>query len=191
MNQLLLQLIEHLKYLGVFIGAFVEGPATALAAGFLVKSQFISFTPALIAHFMGDFLADMSYFSVGRMGNKKILSWIENLFHFSDKEVYSVKRHLNKNHLKIIFTGKLTHFLGLPAIIGIGLSDYPWKHFFFFNLVATIIKSIFLVSLGYSVGALWEKQESIISRAGIVIMLIALIVLVYYLVRRKKNENKI
>ena len=191
MNQFLLQLIEHLKYLGVFLGAFIEGPATALAGGFLVKTNFISFVPTLIAHFMGDFLADMTYFFVGRTGGRKIRLRVEKFLRITDEEAIRVKQHLDGHHLKIIFIGKLTHFLGLPAIIGIGMSDYSWKKFFIFNLIATIIKSVLLVSLGYSVGTLWQQQESVISRTGIIVILIVLIVLLYVLIKRRKNAIKI
>jgi membrane protein DedA with SNARE-associated domain len=191
MDSFILHLIESLKYWGVFAGAFIEGPATALAGGFLIKSQFLAFMPALIVHSLGDFSADMFYFLIGRFGDKKIFKWLKRIFHFSDVEVEKMKWKFQRHHLKIIFIGKLTHFLGLPAIIGIGLSNYSWKKFFIFNLIATIIKSTLLISLGYSVGVLWQQQESIISQIGLIVIIIALSLLGYYLIKRRKNEEKI
>jgi len=191
MNDFILQLIEHFKYFGVFLGSFIEGPATALAGGFLVKSGFLLFKFTLIVHFIGDFSADMFYFLVGRFGNKRIIKWFEKVSHFSDDDIEKMKRRFEKHHLKIIFLGKLTHFLGLPAIIGIGLSNYSWKKFFIFNLIATIIKSTILVSIGYSVGILWQNQVSIISRIGMIFSVIVFFVLVYYLIKRKYNVKKI
>lgn len=189
MEQFILQLIEHLKYIGVFLGAFIEGPATALAGGFLVKSQILLFIPTFIAHFIGDFCADMFYFFVGRKGTKRFRLWVEKKSKFSEKEVLGFKNKFDKHKLKIIFVGKLTHFLGLPAIIGIGLSDYSWKKFFVFNLIATIIKSFLLVALGYSVGILWQQQNQLISRIGLIVVIIALSTTLYYLIKRRKNLN--
>lgn len=191
MNDFIVQLVEHLKYVGVFVGALIEGPATALAAGLFVKSESLVWIPAVIAHFLGDFSADMFYFATGRLGSKKILKWLEKLFHFSDQDVAATKQRFSRHHLKIIFVGKLTHFLGLPAIIGIGLSDYSWKKFFMFNLIATIIKSTLLLSLGYSVGTLWQRQESLISKIGLATLLIAVLLAIYYLLKKKINGQKI
>ncbi|PIQ79527.1 hypothetical protein COV81_01870 [Candidatus Peregrinibacteria bacterium CG11_big_fil_rev_8_21_14_0_20_41_10] len=191
MNPTIYHLIEQLKYFGVFIGAFIEGPATALAAGLLIKSNFIQLVPAFLVHSLGDFLADMTYFMIGRFGSKKLIHWLEHLFHFSDAEVNNMKAKFNKHHLKIIFTGKLTHFLGLPAIIGIGLSEYSWRKFFIFNLIATVIKSALLVGLGYSFGAIWQQQSSLLSRLGLVIILTTVAIAIYYLMKRRKHGPQI
>lgn len=133
----------------------------------------------------------MVYFLLGRFGGKKIIGWLEHIFHFSNREVDTMKQRFHKHHLKIIFTGKLTHFLGLPAIIGIGMSGYSWKKFFIFNLLATFIKSALLLAAGYSAGSLWQKQESFISRLGLVILLLAFLLFAYFLFKRRKNANKV
>lgn len=185
MEDFVLPLIEHLKYFGIFLGSFVEGPATALAAGFLVKSKLLNFTLAFVVHAVGDFSADMAYFFAGRNGSKRILRWIGRLFRLSEDELFVLKKKVEHHHLKVIFVGKLTHFLGLPNIIALGLSDYSWKKFFVFNFVATLIKSFLLILIGYSVGALWQQQQSYISQVGIVAALVAIVAVFYFYIKRR------
>lgn len=189
MEDFLLHLIEQLKYLGIFIAAFIEGPLAALAGGFLVKSGLLHFTATCLAHGLGDFSADMFYFFVGRSGSKTLMSWVQWVFRFNDEEVLRLKVVFTKHPLKIIFLGKLTHFLGLPAIIGIGLSDYPWEKFFAFNLLATIIKSTLLVWAGYNLGSLWQAQADLLSRVSTLGVTLFILILAYFVIQRNYGEK--
>lgn len=188
MNDAFIQNIEHWKYMGIFAGAFVEGPTAALAGGLLVKSHFLAFIPTVLVHILGDFSADMCYFLSARLGSNSIIKWLKFLFRFSDKEVHATMNRIKKHHLNIIITGKLTHLLGLPAIIGIGFSDYSWKKFFLFDLAATIIKSTVLVIIGYSAGFLWKQEGVQVSLAGIGII-ITISLLIYFLQIRRNEKT--
>lgn len=189
MHDTVIQNIEHLKYVGVFAGAFIEGPTAALAGGLLVKSHFLAFIPTVLVHILGDFSADICYFFATRLGSSSAIKWLQSLFRFSDKKVQAMRQGVEQHHLNIIITGKLTHLLGLPAIIGIGLSKYSWKKFFLYDLIATIIKSTALVSIGFGVGALWKQEEAQISFVGISFMLILSLLL--YFLQIRKNEYKV
>lgn len=189
MQDFILHLIEQLKYLGIFIAAFIEGPLAALAAGFLVKSGLLHFWLTCLAHGLGDLSADMFYFFVGRSGSKTLMSWVQWIFRFNDEEVLRLKGVFTKHPLKIIFLGKLTHFLGLPAIIGIGLSDYSWKKFLGFNLLATIIKSTLLVWAGCSLGSLWQAQANLFSRLSTLGVTLFILILVYFVIQRNYGKK--
>ena len=184
MNETILQLINQSKYISVFLGALLEGPAVALASGVLVKSQVLQFIPTILVHAAGDVTGDLLYFFASRLGGSAILRWLKVLLRFSDSHAYFMKHIVKKYHGHIIFSGKLTHFLGIPAIMSVGFSQYSWKKFVILDTIATLIKSSALVTAGYSLGFLWPEEEYMFSMVAVSCILLVAIVFYLYQIRK-------
>ncbi len=191
MTVILLSLIDHLKYLGIFFGAFIEGPTVGLIAGFFSRLHYLNFFTAYLVHVSGDFLADSIYYFIGYSGNKKMLSCFTRWFHIPLNKAEQTKAFFYKHPRKIIVIGKLTHILGLPVLIGAGMARYPWPKFLFFNFLATIVKSALLLSIGYYLADKWQKAESIFSYIGLVGIALLVLLLFYLLGRYFKNRERL
>ena len=193
MSTFLFYLVNHLQYLGIFLGAFIEGPATGLLAGFLSKTHYLNFILAFSTHVLGDFLADSAYYFIGYSNGEKSLPRIARLlkfFKFSPDEAERAKQNFLRHPRKIIIAGKLTHVLGLPVLIGAGLVRYPWPKFLLFNFLATLIKSAALLSMGYYLADRWQKAESLFSYISLVGAALLVLLPFYLLGRHFKNEGK-
>jgi len=193
MSTLLLYLANHLKYLGIFLGAFIEGPATGLLAGFLSETHYLNFILAFLTHVFGDFLADSAYYFIGYSKGGKSLPRIARLlkfFKFSLAEVEHAKQNFLNHPRKIIIVGKLTHVLGLPVLIGAGLVRYPWPKFLLFNFLATLIKSAALLSIGFYLADRWQRAESIFSYISLVGIALLVLLPFYLLGRYFKNKGE-
>lgn len=183
MLQFVINLIGHLTYLGLFIGTFIEGPAVGLFAGFLVKVGFLNLFLAYIVHVLGDLAADFFYYSIGYHGQKIPFK----KFNISDNNLIKaekMKKLFQRHPKKIIILGKLTHIVGLPVLLGIGMLHYDWRKFLFFDFLATLIKSAILISLGYYLAEFWTKANDIISYLSLFSTLFILIIIAYFIVKK-------
>jgi len=185
MPDLLFNYIEHLKYIAIFLGTFVEGPVVGLLVGFFVRINHIQLVYGYLAHVLGDLSADMMYFFIGYLGGKKILPKIAALLKFKPEESKKAGVLFKKHSYKIIIFGKISHVFGFPILIGMGLSRYSWVKFFIFDLIATLIKSAMLISLGYYFGSLWKQIDSLLAYIAMAGGLLAAIWVLYYLIRRR------
>lgn len=175
-------LIEHFKYVGIFVGAFLEGPITGMITGFLIKLGYLSFVLGYLSHVIGDLAADCVYYYIGYQGQKRLLG----KFKISEKSLekaQQIKKIFYKHPCKVIIGGKLTHLFGLPVLVSIGLAKYPWFKFLFFDFVATLIKSAILISIGFYFNHLWQKTNSIVDYLGLIGIFLFIIVAIYLLIR--------
>ncbi len=180
-NSEIFKLIEELRYLGVFLGAFFEGPATGLIAGFLTKTSYLNFTLAFLTHSLGDFLADIVYFSIGYFAKGKI-----KFFKISKEKSEKISKLLKAHPNKIIITGKLTHAFGLPVLIAMGMQHYSFPKFLFFNLIATLIKSFAILYLGNFLADMWVQAENIFTYIGLIGITLLVIGGIYFFAKKEK-----
>ncbi|WP_456324852.1 DedA family protein [Desulfonauticus submarinus] len=188
MENFLILIINQLKYIGIFFGAFIEGPITGFLAGVLVRKNIICFFGAYLAHLLGDFSADLIYYFSGYFSSRVFFKKLSKFLKISLNDIERVKNKFLEHPKKIIIFGKLTHFLGLPVLISAGLSKYSWKKFLFLNLVATALKSFILISLGWYFMDQWEKAKSIFSYLNLIGAAILILLGSYLLLKyiRKK-----
>jgi len=183
MASLVIALISHLKYLGIFIGTFVEGPTIGLLAGFLVKIGFLNLFLVYLSHVLGDLTADFFYYFVGYHGQKKFLERIN----ISEKNIIKaekIKKIFHQHPQKIIILGKLTHIIGLPILLGVGMSRYNWRKFLLFDFLATIIKSALLISVGYYLAESWTKANDFISHLSWFGLLFLLAIIICFVMKK-------
>ena len=183
MADALYQFILNLKYPAIFLGAFIEGPTVALIVGVLVKLKVINLGIGFLLHVIGDFSADFMYYGIGLVGGRKFLHKIASFFRFSLEEMEQIKFKVTKHSWKLILIGKITHFLGLPVLIGVGLAHYSWYKFGVINLLATLIKSAILIIIGYFWGHLWRNVDSTLSYLTMIALFIILIQILYFIIR--------
>jgi len=179
----IINLIEQLKYIGIFIGTFVEGPAVGLFAGFLSRMGFVNIILAYIVHVTADLSADFFYYFSAYKGKKRFF----NKFNFSEKNIVraeKIQKLFYTHPTKIIILGKLTHIIGLPILLGAGMMHYSWRRFLLFDLAATLIKSLILLSLGYYLAEFWTKANDVISYASWFIALFIAIIIIYFIIKK-------
>ncbi len=190
MLSLIITLVSHLTYLGIFVGTFIEGPFVGLLAGLLVKVGFLNLFWVYIAHVLGDLSADFFYYFIGYRGQKKFFR-LFSIFKERLVEAEKIKHFFYLYPRKIIVLGKLTHALGLPILLGVGISRYPWPKFLIFDFLATIIKSAVLIGLGYYLAEFWIKLNNVISFLGWFGILFTVIIFTYIIFKRAKEHEEV
>lgn len=182
MPLIIVSLIERLRYLGIFMGAFIEGPAVGLFVGFLARTGALNLFWAYLAHVVGDLSADFFYYFIGYQGQKGFFK----KFNISKRNLIRaerMKKFFHQHPRKIIILGKLTHIVGLPVLIGAGIAHYPWLKFLLFDFIATLIKSAILIFIGFYLTSLWMKINHVISYIGLISTFSIVIVFIYLLIK--------
>ncbi|RJO61909.1 DedA family protein [candidate division WS5 bacterium] len=176
--------IYTFKYVAIFLGTFIEGPAVGMIVGFLSRTGYINLYLGSLAHILGDISADMMYFFIGYFGGMKIVPRLARVLKYSVSEIESLEQSFQKHSKKLIIVGKLTHVIGFPILFAAGLSRYKWYRFFAFDLVATLIKTTILVIIGYYFGGIWEDVNNVLFIIGGIGIIIVATQLAFFMVRR-------
>ncbi len=183
-------MFEFLKYLGIFLASFTEGPTAGVSVGFLSRLGYMNIYLGYLTHVFGDLSADFLYYSLGYFGGIKLLPKLAKFFGFTLKEIEKAKIFFQSNRKKVIVFGKLSHFVGLPILITAGIAQYPWWKFLILDFFATAIKSAFLVAVGYYFGEVWKRYSNVFLDTTIALFMLIFIPIAYFLFKRRKQRKK-
>ncbi len=189
MSPFIVNLINQLTYLGIFLGTFVEGPIVGLLSGFLIQTGFLKWYLAYIAHVLGDMTADIFYYFLGYHGQKQFFG----RFYVSDsnlKKAQDVSQLLHRHPRRIIILAKLTHIVGLPVLLAVGMSHYSWSEFVLFDFIATLVKSALLITLGYYLTESWPRLARVFIILGWPGILFIVLAIIIFLLKNKRKKGK-
>lgn len=194
---ILINFINQIGYLGIFIGMFLEStmiPVPAelimIPAGIAASQGSMNIYIATIVGILGNIAgAVFSYYLAASIG-RTILFRIGKYFFVKPATIIKIEEFF-KNHGPIsVFIGRLLpgfrHFISLPA----GIAKMNIKKFYFYTAAGSTIWTIVLSALGYFVGANQELiKENLHGIIGTCIMLCVLILSIYMLFYKKKTTQ--
>ncbi len=146
-------LFLNYKYVIIALIAIPEGPILMAICGFLIRIGSLSFWPAFIALIIGDFIADIIWYALGRTGGLKIArSKFGRIMGLNDKNIQLIGRYFHKYHELILFISKLTTGFGFAPVVlfTAGLVKIPFKKYLVLNFIGGFVWTGFLIALGYS-----------------------------------------
>lgn len=187
----LLLWLESSKYILIFIGTIFEGPVVMMASGFLFGLGQFSFWPMYIALVMGDFVADIGWYALGRFGTRTAIYKYGHFVGITPTTIERVENQFIKYHQKILIISKLTMGLGFAAVILVvaGIFKVPFKNYVILNLVGGFIWTALLIAIGYFLGNIFATVPLEIK---IILGLIILTVVIFglkYLNKYLKKQN--
>lgn len=141
-------LVANYGSFGLFVGASLEGEASAMLGGILSHQHLIEFWPAIIALALGSFLADQVFFLLGHGGrNSAIVRSVQGSA-AGGRVVTTFNAHPD------VFAFSLRFLYGLrtAGAVTIGTTDYPWPRFILLNALSALIWALAWVTLGYLFG---------------------------------------
>jgi len=146
--------LESSKYILLIIGTIIEGPIVMMVSGFLFGLGQFSFIPMYLALVLGDFIADILWYCVGRFGTRQVLYKYGYFLGITPTIIEKVENRFNQYHQKILIISKLTMGLGFAFIVLIvaGIFKVPFKNYVILNLIGGFIWTAFVVAIGYFLG---------------------------------------
>lgn len=146
--------LESSKYILLVIGTIIEGPIVMMISGFLFGLGQFNFIPMYLALVLGDFIADILWYCVGRFGTRQVLFKYGHFIGVTPEIIEKVENRFNQYHQKILIISKLTMGLGFAFIVLIvaGIFKVPFKNYVILNLIGGFIWTAFVVAIGYFLG---------------------------------------
>ncbi|HHC30192.1 MAG TPA: DedA family protein [Rhodobacterales bacterium] len=169
--------------------AIIEGPIITVIAGYLAHLGAFSLGAAYVIVVLADLVGDALFYLFGRNG----LGWLSprwrNRLGLTEDRLAGLAEHFDAKGGRTLILGKLTHTLGALALIAAGMAHMRFVPFLWYNLVATLPKSLFFLALGYGLGAAYKQVDAYIFWFSLVpLVAVALWALRRYFKRREARK---
>jgi len=193
----LLNVVQHFGYLGVFIGMVVESSffpfpseVILIPAGALVAQGQMNFFLVFLSGVPGSLLgAWINFFLALYLGR----TTVDFLIGKYGKFLFINKRQLAKTDIYFKKHGEVTTFVGrliffvrqiisLPA----GFARMNFFKFTLFTILGASIWTAILISVGYFFGSNFNPVMKIVT--GVLLVVSLVIVLIYYLIKKKRKS---
>jgi len=185
----LLAFVQNHGYFIVFLLVIVEGPLTNYVAAFASSLGFFNVYIILILSILANYMADLIYFFIGRLGKKALVERrINNLL--DSERIKKIKEYLGKNPGKILTIIKIAPPLPMPGLILAGTTNMKTSKFIFYSFIITVVLSSFFTVLGYFSGMAFNIIPKYF-KYGELIITAALIVILAIWIWLRFNSEKI
>lgn len=178
LGQFLHQLLQQLQtgqlpplsgwsYLLIALAVMFEGPVATLLSATAAAAGLLNPRLAFAAIVIGNLVGDSFWYSLGRLGNGHLENgdWFFRYgrrLGITQQRLEQFQGNIAAGAPKFIFLTKLASSLIIPALIATGLGRIPWRRWLPFLVAAEMIKSAFLMLVGYySGGAILQIEEAI------------------------------
>ena len=182
----------HYKYLALFPLTVVEGPIITVITGFFASLGYINFFIAYVIIVAGDLTGDAFHYYIGRIGGIRFIDKWGKFFGTGKNHIEAIEKQFAKRGSKLLFIGKMSHGVGGAFLIAAGIIKMPFGQYMFSNMLATLIKSILLLIIGFYFGHAYKLINSILEKialATIGISILAAIIYFFYLKKNGDNTN--
>ncbi|MFH1182757.1 MAG: DedA family protein [Candidatus Moraniibacteriota bacterium] len=178
------------KYLVIFPITIVEGPAISIIAGFLSAHGILNLYLVYLVLVLGDLTGDTLYYLIGRWSRKSFLLKWGRFFGVTEEKLIKLEKHYEEHSGKTLIFGKISHAFGSAFLIAAGAAKMPLGRFLWFNLIATVPKSLIYLLIGYYFGEAYRRIVYYLDYAGIISVAVAVIlVFIYFVVVKMARET--
>lgn len=133
-----------------------------VAAGFLLRLEYVSLLPLSIALIAGDLVGDIGWYVVGYFFAKPLILRYGKFLSITEELFEKVKRLFERHDSKILFLSKITSGFGgaIATLIAAGAVRVPFKKYIAINILGEFIWVGLLLSVGYVFGHLYASIEN-------------------------------
>ncbi len=181
--------ISHYGYWVLFPLVVVEGPISTVIAGALAAIGAFDFWAAYLVVTIADITGDTLYYAAGRLGGESFVRRYGHFFGLDIKTIENLKNHFDRHAGKTLFIGKVSHGIGGVFLVAAGLADLPFNIFLGYDLIATLFKSLLLLSIGYYFSRDLYRVNAFLQVLALVLLALLVTFFVWYRFGQKKSEN--
>lgn len=178
--------VKQNSYFVVFILIIIGGPIVSAAAAFAASLGYFNVYIILLLSFIGRFIPDLIYFTIGKSGSKPLIKKLERKY--GKEKIRRITKKFHGNKKKALVAIKLTPFASPPGIILSGLMGIKNKSFLIISLSVTLaISSVFVIT-GYYFGVMFNAIVKYLNLAAGIIVCVIIISMAYPFISRKIKE---
>ncbi len=174
-------------FIAIIIGVMIEGKSIIFIAGILVHHGSITFFDAVLASLIGAVLSNQGFYYFGRFYLEKF-----GLTKYKKKymeKIIKIARWFKRNPFLVIALIPCIPGLRIITPIMIGSLRYSRIKFFIYDVVALIITSLILVTLGDFAGDVIEHLFQQEKKYNLLLILCVLIIATIMLIIRLRKRR--
>lgn len=147
---------------------------------------------------VGAIVGDNIGYTVGRTGGKALIERYGHYIFIKQRHLERAEQFFAKHGDKTVFFGRFIAVLRAWAAFLAGVNKMHWRTFFIYNAAGGIVWATIYGVLGYYAGIFFHNNFAAVehlartlswSLAGIILGIVAIIVLITYIRRRKRGEK--
>jgi membrane protein DedA with SNARE-associated domain len=139
--------------------AVLEGPAVTILAGYLARLGLFDLLAVLAVVVIADLFGDTALYLIGRRGRLVVRRrWLKRM-KVSPAQLARLVRRFREQGVRLILFGKFTHYLGFAVLLAAGVARMPFGRFLATCLLATIPKCALLLTIGWTFGEAWSRDD--------------------------------
>jgi membrane protein DedA with SNARE-associated domain len=172
-----------------FIGLFVPGETALLLGGFLAYQGKLHLALVIFVTVVGGILGDSAGYEIGRhLGDRMKRTWFGRKI--GEERWERARHYVREKGGRAILLGRFVGILRalVPAVAGD--SRMPYSTFLLWNVIGALIWGPSVVVGGYLAGRSWRVIETYLSRGGLVLFVLLIVILVAMHFVRKRREEK-
>jgi len=178
------------RYLAIFPLAVIEGPIITVLIGFFISLGVFNPLIAYVVIVAGDLVGDALHYAAGRWGGRKFIDRWGRYFGVGPGQIETIKNQFDKRGDKLLFVGKMSHGIGGAFLVAAGFIKMPFNKFIFANMLATLVKSVVLLTIGFYFGQSLTRIKSILDALAFgLAAAFALSILIYFFYLRGYRKN--
>ena len=188
-----LDFFASLGYFGVALGLMIEVIPSEIVlsyAGFLIAQGHINFWGAMIAGIIGGTIAQLFLYWLGAYGGRAFIEKYGKYILINTHHLSIAEKWFDKYGVGVVFTARfipvVRHAISIPA----GIARMSLPKFTFYTVLAMIPWAYMFILIGEKLGNNWDKAKSIIAPYTPYMMIGAVILLLVYLVVKRRFKNK-
>jgi membrane-associated protein len=193
----MLELIHHFGYLGIFTTIFLEiafmifplpGDTLLFTLGIVSESGMLNYKFLLFISIFASFLSGHVGYFIGTKINRDIL--LDNkIYKIKDSHLHKTEKFFERYGFYAIMLSRFVPIVRNFISQLMGIIKYDKKHFFWANLLASIIWPLTIISLGYVFGKMFPKLI-VYAEYGMVLVLFVLSFPVLHELWKNKGQAK-
>ncbi len=194
MNNYILDLIDNLGYLGMFLGMVLEAviiiiPSEFILAtgGILASKKIFNFWITFLVGILGSVFCAIVIYFMGYYGGRPFIKKYGKYFFMKEEDIDKSDSWFNKYGLLAAAIGRNIPIVRTLVSLPIGIARLSFIKFVIYTTIGSIPWTFVFVYFGYSVGNNWTILKTYVDRLKIPIIML---LLVYFISKVIKKIRK-
>ena len=206
MEQIIINIMEQVGYLGVFLLIAIENifppiPSEVILVfgGFMTTYTNLNIPIMIVAATLGSLVGAIVLYYIGKIFNKERLKRIVNgkigkVLRLKASDIEKADHWFDTKGNKTVFFCRFIPIVRSLISIPAGMSEMPMQKFLIYTILGSLIWNTVLIIIGSVVGDKWETIVGYLDNFSNVILIILVIIFVvamyYWFVMRRKKQSK-
>lgn len=191
MDQYVLNLIDNLGYLGMFLGMILEAviiiiPSELILAtgGILAGQGIFSFWVAFLVGLLGSVFCAVIIYAMGYYGGKGFVKKYGKYFFMKEEDLDKTDTWFEKYGLIAACIGRNVPIIRTLISLPVGITRLSFKKFFIYTLLGSIPWTFVFVYFGYALGNNWTILTDITSKFKTPIRILIIVLVVSWIISK-------